>query len=89
MLFRSIGAAVWAAALGAAAYHFGAVLEGMLGSVKKYELWVLGALLLLGFGLWLRRRFKNARIAREACAAAKARLAAEQAAEQPPKTPVE
>jgi hypothetical protein len=33
---------------GAAAYHFGAVLEGMLGSIKKYELWVLGALLVLG-----------------------------------------
>ena len=81
MLFRS--------ALGAAAYHFGAVLEGMLGSVKKYELWVLGALLVLGFGLWLRRRFKNARIAREACADAKARLAAEPAPVETPKTPVE
>ncbi|EPN44280.1 DedA family protein, partial [Pseudomonas syringae pv. actinidiae ICMP 19096] len=61
-----IGAAVWAAALGSAAYHFGAILEGLLGNVKKYELWVLGALILLGLGLWLRRRIKNARIAREA-----------------------
>ncbi|MNR65517.1 hypothetical protein D3C85_1885890 [compost metagenome] len=37
----------------------------MLGSVKKYELWVLGALLVLGLVLWLRRRFKNARLARQ------------------------
>ncbi len=66
MLLNGIGAAVWAAALGSAAYHFGAILEGLLGNIKKYELWVLGALLLLGLGLWIRRRFKNARIAREA-----------------------
>jgi membrane protein DedA with SNARE-associated domain len=87
LILNGIGAAIWALALGAAAYHFGAVLEGMLGSIKKYELWVLGALLLLGFGLWLRRRIKNARIAREACA--KARLAAEPVPVETPKTPVE
>ena len=89
LVLNGIGAAIWAAALGAAAYHFGAVLEGMLGSVKKYELWVLGALLVLGFGLWLRRRFKNARIARQACAEAKARLANEPAPIETPKTPTE
>ncbi|KTC35259.1 hypothetical protein AO260_17280 [Pseudomonas sp. ABAC21] len=60
------------------------MLEGMLGSVKKYELWVLGALLLLGVVLWLRRRFKNARIAREECAQAKAREAAETASIEAP-----
>ena len=37
----------------------------MLGSIKKYELWVLGALLILGLGLWLRRRFKNAQLAKK------------------------
>ncbi|MCF5467596.1 DedA family protein [Pseudomonas syringae] len=66
LLLNGIGAAVWAAALGSAAYHFGAILEGLLGNIKKYELWVLGALILLGLCLWIRRRFKNARIAREA-----------------------
>ena len=89
LLLNGIGAAIWASALAAAAYHFGAVLEGLLGSVKKYELWVLGALVLLGFGLWLRRRFKNARIARQACEDAKARLAAEPAPVETPKTPTE
>jgi membrane protein DedA with SNARE-associated domain len=76
LILNGIGAAVWAAALGYAAYHFGAVLEGMLGNIKKYELWVLGALLVLGFALWLRRRFKNARIAREEAAAASTAAAA-------------
>jgi len=66
LLLNGIGAAVWAAALGAAAYKFGAVLEGLLGNVKKYELWVLGILLVIGGLLWIRRRIKNARIAREA-----------------------
>jgi cytochrome c-type biogenesis protein CcmH/NrfF len=61
------------------------VLEGMLGSVKKYELWVLGALLVLGFVLWLRRRFKNARLAKKIYAEEQAELA--KAAET--KTPTE
>jgi membrane protein DedA with SNARE-associated domain len=65
LLLNGIGAAVWAAALGSAAYHFGAVMEGLLGNIKKYEMWVLGGLLILGLALWLRRRMKNARIARE------------------------
>mgnify|MGYP003606942603 FL=1 len=65
LLLNGIGAAIWAIALATAAYHFGAVLEGLLGSVKKYELWVLGALLVLGIGLWVRSRFKNARLAKQ------------------------
>ena len=40
----------------------------MLGNVKKYELWVLGALLLLGVLLWLRRRFRTLRAERKAAA---------------------
>ncbi len=66
LLLNGIGAAIWAAALGAAAYKFGAVLEGLLGNVKKYELWVLGALLVIGGLLWIWRRIKSARLEREA-----------------------
>lgn len=40
----------------------------MLGNVKKYELWVLGGLLLLGGLLWLRRRFRTLRAERKAAA---------------------
>jgi membrane protein DedA with SNARE-associated domain len=88
LMLNGIGAAIWASALAAAAYHFGAVLEGMLGSVKKYELWVLGALLVLGVGLWLRRRFKNAQLAKKVYADEQA-LKAEQAKAAAPKTPTE
>lgn len=66
LILNGIGAAVWASALGLAAYHFGSLLEGLLGNVKKYELWVLGGLLLLGVLLWVSRRIKAARIARRA-----------------------
>ena len=63
----------------------------MLGSVKKYELWVLGALLLLGFALWLRRRFKNARLAKKIYEDEQVQKAehAEHAKTNKPTTPVE
>ncbi|MDE1168582.1 MAG: DedA family protein [Pseudomonas sp.] len=61
LLLNGIGAAVWAIVLALAAYKFGAILEGMLGNIKKYELWVLGGLLVLGGVLWLWRRIKAAR----------------------------
>ena len=88
LLLNGIGAAIWATALAAAAYHFGAVLEGMLGSVKKYELWVLGALLVLGLGLWARRRFKNARLAKKVYADEQA-LKATRTSTEGPTTPTE
>ncbi|MET1079309.1 MAG: DedA family protein [Pseudomonas sp.] len=65
LVLNGIGAVVWALALGLAAYHFGSVLEGLLGNIKKYELWVLGGLLLLGGGLWLRRWLKTPRPERD------------------------
>nr|WP_017938106.1 DedA family protein [Pseudomonas thermotolerans] len=61
LILNGIGAIVWALALGLAAYHFGTVMEGILGSVKKYELWVLGGLLVVGCLLWLRRWLKAPR----------------------------
>ena len=52
-------AIVWAVALGYAAFYFGAALETMLGDIKRYELWILAALVLIGAGLWLRRWLKG------------------------------
>lgn len=61
LLLNGLGAIVWATALGWAAYHFGAVLETVLGDIKRYEFWVLGALILLGVGLWVRRALRAKR----------------------------
>ena len=66
LLLNGIGALIWSAALGLAAYHFGALLEGILGSVKRYELWVLGGLILLGVVLWITRSYRAARASRKA-----------------------
>ncbi|MDH1009113.1 DedA family protein [Pseudomonas nicosulfuronedens] len=58
LLLNGIGAIVWASVLGSAAFYFGSVLEGVLGNIKKYELMVLGGLVVIGLLFWLRRRFK-------------------------------
>ncbi len=58
LLLNGIGAIVWATVLGSAAFYFGSVLEGVLGNIKKYELMVLGGLVVIGLLFWLRRRFK-------------------------------
>jgi uncharacterized membrane protein YciS (DUF1049 family) len=49
---------------------------------------VLGALLVLGFVLWLRRRFKNARLAKQVYADEQA-LKAERTKAEGPTTPAE
>ena len=59
LVLNGIGAIVWAVALGYAAFYFGAALETMLGDIKRYELWILAALVLIGAGLWLRRWLKG------------------------------
>jgi len=59
LILNGIGAIVWATVLGYAAYHFGAVLEGVLGNLKRYELMVLGGLVVIGLLLWLWRRSRT------------------------------
>lgn len=61
LILNGIGAIVWAVALGYAAYYFGAALETVLGDIKRYELWILGGLVLIGAALWLRRWRKSSR----------------------------
>jgi len=65
LILNGIGAIIWALALGFAAYYFGTALETLLGNVKKYELWVLAALLLVGALLWLWRTIKAQKAARK------------------------
>lgn len=60
LLLDAIGVTVWATSLGLAAYHLGAALETILGDVRRYQLYIFGALLLIGGGFWLRRRLRRA-----------------------------
>ncbi|MFP1681504.1 DedA family protein [Alloalcanivorax sp. C16-1] len=59
LLFNGLGAAIWASVLGLAAFHFGNLLEAILGEVKRYELFVLAALLVLAALFWLWRRWRQ------------------------------
>lgn len=61
LLFNALGAAIWATALGFAAFHFGTLLEGLLGHLRRYEFYVLGGLLLIGVLMWLWRHFRAPR----------------------------
>jgi membrane protein DedA with SNARE-associated domain len=61
LILNGIGAMVWAVVLGLAAFYFGAAMESLLGDIKRYELWVLAGLVLIGVGFWLRRRIKQVR----------------------------
>lgn len=59
LLFNVIGAAIWATVLALAAYHFGTLLEDMIGHIKRYELFVLSGLVIIGVLLWLRRYYRT------------------------------
>lgn len=62
LLFNGIGAILWASVLGLASYHFGSLLESLLGHIKRYEFIILGALLVVGGLFWLRRYYRNRRL---------------------------
>jgi len=61
LLLNAISAVIWAVALGAAAFHLGAALELVLDNIKRYEIWVIAALIIGGSLLWLWRRHVNRR----------------------------
>jgi membrane protein DedA with SNARE-associated domain len=56
LLLNGIGAAVWAAAIGTLGYLLGHSIEVLLGEVKRFELAIAGAILLVGAAVWLVRR---------------------------------
>ncbi|HPQ71569.1 MAG TPA: DedA family protein [bacterium] len=59
LLLNVISAAVWASVIGLGGYFIGATLETILGDIKRYELIVIGGLLLIGIIVWLWRRRKK------------------------------
>ncbi len=58
LLLNAISALLWAVTLSLAAYQLGTLLQTLLDDLARYELWVLGGLLLAGLALWLRRRWQ-------------------------------
>ena len=53
IIWNAIGAAAWAAAIGALGYIFGNSVELFLEDAKKYEIWIMALVFLIGTGIWL------------------------------------
>ena len=61
MVFNFIGAAIWAPLIAGIGYLFGEVVESVLHDVKKIELWLFAAIIVIGitgFAIAHRRRAK-------------------------------
>ena len=52
------GALIWATLISGAGYLFGHAVEMFLHDAKRYEVLVLGGLLLAGIGVWTVRRYR-------------------------------
>ena len=65
MLYNFIGAALWAPLIAGIGYFFGGAIKAALGHLKRYELWVFGAVLLVGVGFALYHHFREEKLDQE------------------------
>ena len=61
MLYNFIGAAIWAPLIAGIGFKFGEVVEAMLGNLKRIEMWVFGAILLIGATAFIVHRIRENR----------------------------
>jgi membrane protein DedA with SNARE-associated domain len=59
MLYNFIGAALWAPIVAGIGYTFGGVVKGALGHLKRYEIYVFGAVLVVGVSFALYHYFRE------------------------------
>jgi membrane protein DedA with SNARE-associated domain len=52
-ILNIIGAAIWATSIALAGYYFGHAVEMVLGDIKKYEVEVMAAIILLAAVIWI------------------------------------
>jgi len=60
-----VGAVVWAVAFAYLGYLAGEAVKLLIDDVKRYEIYLLGALVLIGFAVWLATLIRHRRKARE------------------------
>ena len=65
MLYNFIGAAIWAPLIAGIGYFFGGAIKAALGHLKRYELWVFGAVLLVGVAFALYHHLREERLDEE------------------------
>lgn len=57
-LLNIVGVTIWTLIIGSLGYYLGQVAEQFLNDLHRYELWVLGFIIIVAFGYWLYRRKK-------------------------------
>ena len=65
MLYNFIGAAIWAPLIASIGYFFGGAIKAALGHLKRYELWVFGAVLLIGIAFALYHHYREEKLDEE------------------------
>lgn len=60
-ILNVIGAALWATGVGVLGYFLGEFAERIIDDVKRYEVWILGGMAVVGMGLWLVHRMRGRR----------------------------
>ena len=53
-----IGAAIWAPLIAGIGYEFGEIVEAVLGDIKRVELWVFGAVVVIGLAVFVIHHIK-------------------------------
>ena len=61
VVFNFIGAAIWAPLIAGIGFFFGTMVEAVLEDVKRYEMWLFAAVLLIGFAGFLIHRVRDRR----------------------------
>jgi membrane protein DedA with SNARE-associated domain len=52
MILNAISAFIWATVVGYVGYAFGQFLETILGDIKKFEVWIMLGVLIVGGLVW-------------------------------------
>ncbi len=61
LLLNTVGALVWAIAVGTGGFLFGQALEVLMGDLKRYEVLILGLVILTGIGAWVIHGYRRRR----------------------------
>lgn len=54
-----LGASVWAISFGVLGYLFGQTMEIIIKDIERYEFWVMSGIALIGFLVFIVRRYRN------------------------------
>ncbi|HYC35043.1 MAG TPA: DedA family protein [Usitatibacter sp.] len=61
VVYNFIGAAIWAPLIAGIGYKFGEVVESVLGNVKRFEMWLFVAIVVIGSSIFLFHHLRGRR----------------------------